>query len=57
MTFKIGGKFDYTYESNDKIIVEQKRLNIINLRISIPLEKNRVDKKVEKKLDLNSIRR
>jgi len=42
--FKIGGKFDYEYKSNNKIILKQKRLNIIHIRISIPL-KTTIDKR------------
>lgn len=35
---KLGGKYDYTYESNGKVVLKQKRLNILKFGISIPLK-------------------
>lgn len=46
---KIGGKFDYTYESNGKVILKQKRLNIIKFGISIPLKTIENNRKEELK--------
>ena len=43
---KIGGKYNYTYEINNKIVLKQKRLNILSIRISIPI-KTLIDKRKE----------
>lgn len=50
--FKIGGKFNYIKSSNGVEYFKQKRLNIIQFQISIPLTKNKMEAKNMEKTEM-----